>query len=703
MAEKASIILDAEDRTRAAFASLKNNLKGIEQQSAAVSRAMSGIGAGLSVVGFAAFAKSGIDAADSLNDMSQRLGVTVKDLASFKLAAEQSGTSLDSVGVGIARLTKSIGEAEAGNKGMAQALLDLGITARDPKEAFFQLADAVQRIQDPATRSALLSQVLGKSYGELVPLLSQGGEELRRSAQASESFADAMARLAPDADAFNDQLATLKNNAAAAAAQGLIPLVQAINTTIERFGELARLRGAGASIADLVTGSVSADTKNSLSRVNDDIADIERTISRLSRNSGGLDSSIAPLTQRLNSLKAVRAELQAIAAEEINRPPKSASNRAANNQISAAGDSSLQISCIASGGTWDGKNCIRKKTTSTSAGSKSDPLAGLLGSTDIGKLAAFEKQVALLNARFDSGRKSTELYEQAMTKLVETTFAGNFRQFAEDQEFMNLVMQDSQNTINEANRNTREWQETVAATSKELFRMVNPTAQLVEQLGELDKFDGFIDPELLAAARLEINAQIDSVNGLGNEIKKTKSFGEEFGLTMKSAFEDAVIEGKDFRDVLGGIASDLQRILLRKTITEPLGNAFSGFFNGIDFGSLFGFASGGVMTSRGPLPLHAYASGGIASRPQLALFGEGRMNEAFVPLPDGRSIPVTMTGGGAGQVILQQTIQIDARGADSGVEARIRQAAADGARQGYSMVVDDLSRGGPVARLVGRA
>jgi hypothetical protein len=43
-----------------------------------------------------------------------------------------------------------------------------------------------------------------------------------------------------------------------------------------------------------------------------------------------------------------------------------------------------------------------------------------------------------------------------------------------------------------------------------------------------------------------------------------------------------------------------------------------------------------------------YAKGGIASSPQLALFGEGSHKEAYVPLPDGRSIPVTFTGGGEG-------------------------------------------------------
>ena len=54
------------------------------------------------------------------------------------------------------------------------------------------------------------------------------------------------------------------------------------------------------------------------------------------------------------------------------------------------------------------------------------------------------------------------------------------------------------------------------------------------------------------------------------------------------------------------------------------------------------FAEGGVMTSQGPLPLNMYANGGVASTPQMAIFGEGSTPEAYVPLPDGRSIPVTM-------------------------------------------------------------
>ncbi|TXN71726.1 phage tail length tape measure family protein [Methylobacterium sp. WL6] len=61
-------------------------------------------------------------------------------------------------------------------------------------------------------------------------------------------------------------------------------------------------------------------------------------------------------------------------------------------------------------------------------------------------------------------------------------------------------------------------------------------------------------------------------------------------------------------------------------------------------GKIFGFANGGIMGPNGQIPLHTYSNGGVANSPQMAIFGEGRMNEAYVPLPDGKRIPVAMAG-----------------------------------------------------------
>jgi len=80
------------------------------------------------------------------------------------------------------------------------------------------------------------------------------------------------------------------------------------------------------------------------------------------------------------------------------------------------------------------------------------------------------------------------------------------------------------------------------------------------------------------------------------------------------------------------------------------------------FGAITGSATlsanGNIMSSKGPLPLNKYSKGGIANSPQLAIFGEGRQNEAYVPLPDNRSIPVTLSGSSGGVVMGDTNVNI---------------------------------------------
>jgi len=59
--------------------------------------------------------------------------------------------------------------------------------------------------------------------------------------------------------------------------------------------------------------------------------------------------------------------------------------------------------------------------------------------------------------------------------------------------------------------------------------------------------------------------------------------------------------------------------------------------------SLLGFATGGIA----PGGFQAFADGGIVTKPTFGLVGEGSMNEAIIPLPDGKSVPVKIQGGGS--------------------------------------------------------
>lgn len=118
---------------------------------------------------------------------------------------------------------------------------------------------------------------------------------------------------------------------------------------------------------------------------------------------------------------------------------------------------------------------------------------------------------------------------------------------------------------------------------------------------------------------------------------------------------DLLIEGTDnwgnsLRQIASGVLKDIARQIAQTMVIQPIVKGIT---------RAFGFANGGIMTGEGPMPLRKYAGGGIANSPQLALFGEGSMPEAYVPLPDGRRIPVKMQGGGGGTNVV---VNVDATG-----------------------------------------
>ncbi len=104
-------------------------------------------------------------------------------------------------------------------------------------------------------------------------------------------------------------------------------------------------------------------------------------------------------------------------------------------------------------------------------------------------------------------------------------------------------------------------------------------------------------------------------------------------------------------------------------LSNLFGGGGGGFFGGI--GSFLGgiFADGGIMSSQGRVPLRQYQDGGIARSPQLALFGEGSVPEAYVPVPSGR-IPVEVRGDTAQGMTVVVNMNVQATDADSFQKSR---------------------------------
>nr|WP_282572241.1 tape measure protein [Roseomonas acroporae] len=173
--------------------------------------------------------------------------------------------------------------------------------------------------------------------------------------------------------------------------------------------------------------------------------------------------------------------------------------------------------------------------------------------------------------------------------------------------------------------------------------------------------------------------------------ERTNETVRELGLTFASAFEDAIVKGDKLSKVLQGLLQDITRIIARKTITEPLGNAVSSALSGFSLNGLFnsvGSWIGGLFR----------AEGGPVAAGQPYIVGE-RGPEWFVPSSPGTVLPNGLAPGGT---TIQQTISIDARGADAGVEARLRLLAGQIARQASAMTLDAIRRGGVAYETVRR-
>ncbi len=76
--------------------------------------------------------------------------------------------------------------------------------------------------------------------------------------------------------------------------------------------------------------------------------------------------------------------------------------------------------------------------------------------------------------------------------------------------------------------------------------------------------------------------------------KKLQRTVDDLGLTFASAFEDAILRLDDLGSILNSLVDDLFRIMIRRTVTEPLFEIFGDLLGGVA-GSLFGFRQGGTF------------------------------------------------------------------------------------------------------------
>lgn len=237
-----------EENTRKAADAVSGMSDRIDSAVGLAKGALSGLAAALSVSAFATAVQQSIDLADSLNDLSKKTGASVETLSGLRLAAEQSGTSLEGIAGGTKKLATAMVEHEA-------VFSKLGINTKNQTEALIQLGDVFAGMDDPVQRSALAVKVFGKSGDEMLPMLMEGSEGIRRMVERGQELSGITSQMARDSDRFNDSLAELhlqQQNLYVGIGSQLLPVM---NETIEAFNEWNKSGSATSMVSNgLATG-----------------------------------------------------------------------------------------------------------------------------------------------------------------------------------------------------------------------------------------------------------------------------------------------------------------------------------------------------------------------------------------------------------------------------------------------------------------
>lgn len=130
-----------------------------------------------------AFTRHLIESVSQVNDLSERLNVSAEALQAMKYAAEQSGSSMETVAMAFKTLSKARLEAmQDPNSKAGQVFSALGIGGAEIKAGnlesiFKRIAAAVQSTDFGASELAMVEELLGRSGGELIPMFKAGLEE----------------------------------------------------------------------------------------------------------------------------------------------------------------------------------------------------------------------------------------------------------------------------------------------------------------------------------------------------------------------------------------------------------------------------------------------------------------------------------------------------------------------------------------------
>lgn len=657
-----SLTIDVEARFAQFQDSLDKIAKQGEQAAGRVGTAFDGLKTTLAGIGLAsagAFVFGGlrttIDELDSFNDAADKSGSSIEALSGLLNTLKPYGATLEEIADLSGKVIRAMQGADEETSAAARAFDALGVKTRDAagnlrpwEEVLRETSAALGQFEDSSNKVALVQAILGKSGAQYLPLLKDLNGAQREAATVTSEQAEA-------AEKLNKAMATMSAEVGKLRVDAFGPLVEKLAEVVTKFNQ-ARAAGAGLfSSFGASTSGVNANAKAELAEVDRKIAVVNDTL-RAYQSKGVVGNLLGFGDQVL-----LAEQLKALGAQRSQLAAQVAVLEAAQAAAGAGGDAPSRAPGAAPP--------LPPKPETPKAAAKPEradltpeqkALIDAFESVTKADRAAAElaKKIELLDALFFAGAASAESYDAAVAEAFRTT-----------------------ETVGKGDP-------ALKALAEKWKDAIDPVRKYVRELEEVRDLlaRGELTPDEALEAEFNIQLKIDDavLKKLPEDVQKAKSAAEELGLTFTSAFEDAVVGGRKFGEVLQSLAQDILKLFVRKSITEPLTSGLSAGFSSLLGGTGFfdaflkgigGRASGGPVTAGVPY-----------------IVGE-RGPELIVPKAAGTVIPNFQLGRGGGGVSVVQNISV----ASGATRAEVLQAMAIAKDQAKAEIYESMRRGGVFA------
>lgn len=510
-----------------------------------IKAAAGGLVAGIGAGGLVAFTRSTVDALDALNDVKDATGASIENISALEDVAARTGTSMDTVTAGLIKFNATLKDAKPGTDAAA-ALEAIGLSAEelrrlDPAEALRQTAVALAGFADDGNKARLTQELFGKSLREVAPFLAD-------LAKQTELVAKVTSEQAAEAEKFNLQLFEMQKNLADVSRSLSGPIILGMNGLIAKFKE-----GTKAGDDFIITLLKQTEIARLL-RLNGpgkgfDGAGRNSGLAALTGSAqigGGYDRSAERLRrQGLLSVGEIGTGGGAAKGGKAKTPEGIAAITTELDRYMASLEATIER---------------EQQLTAVQTAQIRIAAAGANGFSE-----AQRQRILALAAEIDKQAELKKALKEANDAQEERIRIG--REVAIAQGVDNGPRADRLKSL-------------LSNTDEERFARIREDVALLAEEFESGRLQG--------GAEQYVQAIQQAVGETGKTLEKTRTIAEELGLTFSSAFEDAIVGGKAFQDVLKGIAQDVLRISVRKSITEPLGAYFTS-----TIGSLFSFDGGG--------------------------------------------------------------------------------------------------------------